>query len=275
MDSPTTACSRRSSAIPCSPLASSPHSSPGTTEYEKVERRHRQELGTRHASAAAGNVYAASRCRRRLRPTRLQSPDIRGMALTTTPTIRSIRARPVQVPFKRPPLSASGALPSAALVFVDLETREGLTGGSYLFAFSPWALEPLRPPVCVSPPSVRGPGAVPSPCGPATLSACASRVYWTFGYSTKVHRYGMRTAPRATTTRQDSRAGRGDVSCLAAASRISWISASNFRCSRMARARSRSSAARGSARRRVIAASSGPRARAPWRWRAQCRARRR
>jgi mandelate racemase len=63
--------------------------------------------------------------------------------MTTAPTVRSIRARPVQVPFKRPPLSASGALPSAALVLVDLETREGLTGRSYLFAFAPWALEPL------------------------------------------------------------------------------------------------------------------------------------
>jgi len=63
--------------------------------------------------------------------------------MTTAPTIRSIRARPVQVPFKRPPLSASGALPSAALVLVDLETREGLTGRSYLFAFAPWALEPI------------------------------------------------------------------------------------------------------------------------------------
>src|SRR5438105_13499762 len=63
--------------------------------------------------------------------------------MTTAPTIRSIRARPVQVPFKRPPLSASGALPSAALVLVDLETREGLTGRSYLFACAPWTLAPL------------------------------------------------------------------------------------------------------------------------------------
>src|SRR5436190_20120216 len=63
--------------------------------------------------------------------------------MTTAPTIRSIRARPVQVPFKRPPLSASGALPSAALVLIDLETQEGLTGRSYLFGFAPWALKPI------------------------------------------------------------------------------------------------------------------------------------
>lgn len=63
--------------------------------------------------------------------------------MTTVQTIRSIRARPVQVPFKRPPLSASGALPSAALVLVDLETQEGLIGRSYLFGFAPWALKPI------------------------------------------------------------------------------------------------------------------------------------
>ena len=63
--------------------------------------------------------------------------------MTQAPTIRGIRARPVQVPFKHPPLSASGALPSAALVLVDLLTQDGPTGRSYLFAFAPWALKPL------------------------------------------------------------------------------------------------------------------------------------
>jgi mandelate racemase len=61
----------------------------------------------------------------------------------TAPTIRSIRARPVQAPFKRPPISASGALPHAALVLIDLETEEGLTGRGYLFGFAPWALKPI------------------------------------------------------------------------------------------------------------------------------------
>src|SRR3984893_19236400 len=60
-----------------------------------------------------------------------------------TLTIRDIRARPVMVPFKRPPISASGALPHAALVLIDLETEEGLTGRSYLFGFAPWALKPI------------------------------------------------------------------------------------------------------------------------------------
>ncbi len=63
--------------------------------------------------------------------------------MSTAPTIRRIRARPVQVPFKRPPISASGALPHAALVLIDLETEEGLTGRSYLFGFAPWTLKPI------------------------------------------------------------------------------------------------------------------------------------
>ena len=58
-------------------------------------------------------------------------------------TIRHIRARPVMVPFKRPPISASGALSHAALVLIDLETGDGITGRSYLFGFAAWALKPI------------------------------------------------------------------------------------------------------------------------------------
>ncbi len=58
-------------------------------------------------------------------------------------TVRNIRARPVLVPFKRPPLSASGAIPSAALVLIDLETDAGVTGRSYVFGFAPWTLKPI------------------------------------------------------------------------------------------------------------------------------------
>jgi mandelate racemase len=57
--------------------------------------------------------------------------------------IRSIRARPVLVPFKRPPMSASGGIPSAALVLIDLETDGGVTGRGYVFGFAPWTLKPI------------------------------------------------------------------------------------------------------------------------------------
>ena len=58
-------------------------------------------------------------------------------------TIRNIRARAVMPPFKRPPVSASGALPQAALILIDLETEQGLTGRSYLFGFAAWTLRPI------------------------------------------------------------------------------------------------------------------------------------
>ena len=58
-------------------------------------------------------------------------------------TIRNIRARPVMVPFRRPPVAASGAFTHAALVLVDLETEEGITGRSYLFGFGAWTLKPI------------------------------------------------------------------------------------------------------------------------------------
>ena len=58
-------------------------------------------------------------------------------------TIRNIRTRPVLIPIRRPPQSASGAIPVAPLVLVDLETHEGVTGHAYVFAFAPWALAPL------------------------------------------------------------------------------------------------------------------------------------
>ena len=57
--------------------------------------------------------------------------------------LRALRARPVLVPFKRPPVSASGGIPRAALVLIDLETDGGVTGRSYVFGFAPWTLKPI------------------------------------------------------------------------------------------------------------------------------------
>jgi len=57
--------------------------------------------------------------------------------------VRSLRARPVLVPLKRPPVSSSGGIPAAALVLIDLETDGGITGRSYVFAFASWALGPV------------------------------------------------------------------------------------------------------------------------------------
>src|SRR5262245_52506173 len=57
-------------------------------------------------------------------------------------TIKNIRARAVLVPLKRPPQSASGSIGDASLVLIDIETNEGITGSSYLFAFQKPMLKP-------------------------------------------------------------------------------------------------------------------------------------
>jgi mandelate racemase len=56
--------------------------------------------------------------------------------------ITGIRARAVAAPINRPPLTASGAIPKAALVLIDLDTDAGITGRAYLFAFMPSMLKP-------------------------------------------------------------------------------------------------------------------------------------
>jgi len=60
--------------------------------------------------------------------------------MTTDLKLRALRARPVLAPFRRPPVSASGAIPKAALVLFDLETDDGIIGRSYVFGFSAWTL---------------------------------------------------------------------------------------------------------------------------------------
>jgi len=58
-------------------------------------------------------------------------------------TIRNIRARAVIAPLKAPVRTASGTIPSAPLVLIDVETEEGVTGHAYIFAYTPPALAPL------------------------------------------------------------------------------------------------------------------------------------
>ncbi len=50
--------------------------------------------------------------------------------------ITAVSARPVMVPMARPLHTASGAVEQAALVLIDIETNQGFTGRSYLFAFT-------------------------------------------------------------------------------------------------------------------------------------------
>ena len=57
--------------------------------------------------------------------------------------VRNIRARAVLAPFKRQPMSASGGIPHAALVLIDLETDQGITGRSYVFGYASWTPRPI------------------------------------------------------------------------------------------------------------------------------------
>jgi mandelate racemase len=57
--------------------------------------------------------------------------------------VESVRVRRVSVPFRRQPRSASGPIPSASLVLIDLRVSGGVVGRSYLFGFAPWSLGPI------------------------------------------------------------------------------------------------------------------------------------
>jgi mandelate racemase len=55
-------------------------------------------------------------------------------------TVAGLRARPVSVPLDPPVQTASGRIGQAPLVLVDLMTKEGPTGHSYVFCYTPVAL---------------------------------------------------------------------------------------------------------------------------------------
>jgi len=57
--------------------------------------------------------------------------------------VRSVRARALAVPMKRPLATASGAVTIAPLLLVDVATNEGLTGRAYLFGIATAHLRPL------------------------------------------------------------------------------------------------------------------------------------
>lgn len=58
-------------------------------------------------------------------------------------TIQSIRVRTCRVPVDPPVETASGSVPVAPLVLIDLETSTGVVGSSYLFTYTPLALKPV------------------------------------------------------------------------------------------------------------------------------------
>src|SRR3954468_889381 len=63
--------------------------------------------------------------------------------MSTTPAIRSVKARAVIAPISRPIKNAFGVIEAAPLVLIDVATDQGITGHSYIFAYAKLTLAPL------------------------------------------------------------------------------------------------------------------------------------
>jgi mandelate racemase len=61
----------------------------------------------------------------------------------STSAIRSVKARAVIAPISRPVKNAFGVIETAPLVLIDVETDQGVTGRSYIFAYEKLTLKPL------------------------------------------------------------------------------------------------------------------------------------
>ena len=61
----------------------------------------------------------------------------------TVPAIRDIKARALIAPISRPVKNAFGVIKAAPLVLIDVSTDQGVTGRSYIFAYTSLTLKPL------------------------------------------------------------------------------------------------------------------------------------
>src|ERR1700744_3958138 len=61
----------------------------------------------------------------------------------TIPTIRSVQVRALVAPISRPVKTAFAVIEAAPLVLIDVETDQGVTGRSYIFAYTRLTLKPL------------------------------------------------------------------------------------------------------------------------------------
>ncbi|MDX1400658.1 MAG: enolase C-terminal domain-like protein, partial [Kiloniellales bacterium] len=59
------------------------------------------------------------------------------------PHILRLNARAVVAPLARPIRTASGSIPAAPLVLIDVESDQGVTGHAYIFGYTPKTLVPL------------------------------------------------------------------------------------------------------------------------------------
>jgi mandelate racemase len=56
-------------------------------------------------------------------------------------TVTNLIARPVNVEMSRPLMTSSGVIKTCPLVLIDLQTAEGIVGRSYVFCYTPMALQ--------------------------------------------------------------------------------------------------------------------------------------
>jgi mandelate racemase len=84
--------------------------------------------------------------------------------MTTTDTIASLKVRTCLVPLDPPVQTASGSMPAAPLVLVDITTARGVTGSAYLFTYTPVALKPTAELARGLEPMIAG-----QPLAPATI----------------------------------------------------------------------------------------------------------
>jgi mandelate racemase len=82
--------------------------------------------------------------------------------MTAALTIRSIRARGVDLALQRPVETASGVMRTAPLVLIDVMTEEGVVGCSYVRCYTPVALDPLTRLIANLEPLLRGDTAAPA-----------------------------------------------------------------------------------------------------------------
>ena len=80
--------------------------------------------------------------------------------------ISNIKTTPVVVPFRHPPVTASGAIGELPLVLLDVETDVGLPGHAYLFVFLKSMLKPTVGCVAAIEELVRGMNADPEQIDP-------------------------------------------------------------------------------------------------------------
>jgi mandelate racemase len=77
--------------------------------------------------------------------------------------ITSVDARPVDLPLERPVETAAGVMATTPMVLIDVRTREGVVGRSYVRCYTPLALGPLAALVAGIGEALAGSSAAPLP----------------------------------------------------------------------------------------------------------------